>query len=90
MYISMLAAGYDMKKEERDGAPMTEEEAIEEASVSRSSISFPTFCMSTSQKRMVLRFPRRSTRRCWPMRQREWDCPWRKPTDSHTRSRVAM
>ena len=28
----MLAAGYDMKKEERDGAPMTEEEAIEEAS----------------------------------------------------------
>ena len=31
-YISMLAAGYDMKKEERDGAPMTEEEAIEEAS----------------------------------------------------------
>ena len=32
MYISMLAAGYDMKKEERDGAPITEEEAIEEAS----------------------------------------------------------
>lgn len=31
-YISMLAAGYDMKKEERDGAPITEEEAIEEAS----------------------------------------------------------
>ena len=31
-YISMLAAGYDMTKEERDGAPMTEEEAIEDAS----------------------------------------------------------
>ena len=32
VYISMLAAGYDMKNEGKDGVPMTEEEAVEEAS----------------------------------------------------------
>lgn len=41
MYVSMLAAGYDMRKEENDGQPMTEEEAIEKASAQQEMYFIP-------------------------------------------------